>query len=113
MDTILRGVGVRAPATQRIAVVTLVGSSPSRYYGFVPPQSAGLIGFSIMYSQQLEGILSQLIHNFSEMETQLVRAGCAGEVPVGVSVALMRFCGYYVREAWLQLELLRLLWILP
>lgn len=62
----------------RLAAISfLLGASSTlypvlQYYGFVPPQSAGLIGFSIMYSQQLEGILSQLIHNFSEMETQLV-----------------------------------------
>jgi len=43
-----------------------------QYFGFLPPQSAGMIGFAMMYSQQLEGILSQLIHNWSELETQMV-----------------------------------------
>mmetsp|Transcript_109776 Transcript_109776/g.354170 ORF Transcript_109776/g.354170 Transcript_109776/m.354170 type:complete len:790 (+) Transcript_109776:306-2675(+) len=43
-----------------------------QYFGFLSPQSAALVGFSIEYSQGIVGIIQQLIMNYSDLEMQLV-----------------------------------------
>jgi len=42
------------------------------FYGVLPHQSAALVGFSIAYSQQLVGIIQQMIGNFSDLEMQFI-----------------------------------------
>merc|ERR1719388_801444 len=64
--------GIRLAAISFLLSITSTLYPVFQYFGFLPPQSAGMIGFAMMYSQQLEGILSQLIHNWSELETQMV-----------------------------------------
>eukprot|EP00747_Dinoflagellata_sp_TGD_P054625 gnl/TRDRNA2_/TRDRNA2_149120_c1_seq1.p1 gnl/TRDRNA2_/TRDRNA2_149120_c1~~gnl/TRDRNA2_/TRDRNA2_149120_c1_seq1.p1 ORF type:complete len:709 (-),score=136.43 gnl/TRDRNA2_/TRDRNA2_149120_c1_seq1:26-2074(-) len=43
-----------------------------QYFGWLPPRSAGLVGFSITYSMAVNGIIQQMIFNFSDLEMQLV-----------------------------------------
>merc|ERR1719440_964486 len=64
--------GIRLASISFLLSITSTLYPVLQYFGILPPQSAGMIGFAMMYSQQLEGILSQLIHNWSELETQMV-----------------------------------------
>lgn len=43
-----------------------------QFFGFVSPQSAALVGFSIEYSKGMVGIIQQMIMNFSDLEMQLI-----------------------------------------
>jgi len=43
-----------------------------QYFGILKPSSAAFVGFSIMYSSEMSGIIQQFIMNFSDMECQLV-----------------------------------------
>merc|ERR1719506_2218542 len=43
-----------------------------QYFKFLPPQSAALVGFSIHYGSSVNGIIQDMIFNFSDMEMQLV-----------------------------------------
>lgn len=43
-----------------------------QYFGYVPVQSAALVGFSINYAKELTNIIQQFVTNFSDMEMQLI-----------------------------------------
>lgn len=43
-----------------------------QYFGYLKPQSAALVGFSIQFSQQTVDIIKQFIMNYSSLEMQLV-----------------------------------------
>jgi len=43
-----------------------------QFYGLLHAQSAALVGFSITYSSEVVGIISQFIMNYSDLEMQLV-----------------------------------------
>jgi len=43
-----------------------------QFFGYLPPQSAALVGFSIQYSQEVVAIINQFIMNFSDLEMQLI-----------------------------------------
>merc|ERR1740121_613862 len=69
-----------------------------QYFGFVGPQSAALVGFSIEYSQGIVGIIQQFIMNYSDLEMQLISierlreyADGKGEFGVGQVLTQQRF----------------------
>jgi len=43
-----------------------------QYFGYLGPQSAALVGFSIEHSRGVVGVIQQIITNFSDLEMQLV-----------------------------------------
>lgn len=43
-----------------------------QYMGYMGPQSAAMVGFSIQYSSDIVGIIQQFIMNYSELEMQLI-----------------------------------------
>lgn len=43
-----------------------------QYYGLFSPQSAALVGFSIMYAKDTIAVIQQFINNFSDLEMQLI-----------------------------------------
>lgn len=43
-----------------------------QFFGFLAPQSAALVGFSITYSGEVVGIMQQFVMNFSDLEMQLI-----------------------------------------
>merc|ERR1719329_492723 len=43
-----------------------------QYFGYLQPQSAALVGFSITYSAGTSAIIQQFVMNFSDLEMQLI-----------------------------------------
>jgi len=43
-----------------------------QFFGYLTPQSAALVGFSMTYSGEVVGIIQQFVMNFSDLEMQLI-----------------------------------------